>query len=205
MTGGMDLDPDRLLPMARAGDTAARGNLLELYRNYLVLLTRLQIGRRLQGKVDASDLVQETFLKAYQNFAQFRGNTEGESMSWLRSILLTHLVDLVRQHQGSRRRDVRLEKDLASELDQSSRNMDPALFAKQSSPSHQAARREQAVILADALGQLPEDYREVIVLHHLEGLTFAQVAGRMGRTVDSVDKLWVRALGRLRRTIRGAI
>ena len=76
--------------------------------------------------------------------------------------------------------------------------------APQSSPSQRASRREQAVLLADALGRLPEDYREVIILHHLEGLKFPEVARRMGKTDDSVQKLWVRALASLRRSLEGA-
>lgn len=202
MSAGVDPDMERLLQLARGGDGPALGQLLELHRNYLALLARLQIGRRLQGKVDASDVVQEAFLKAQRNFGQFRGKTEGELVSWLRQILLSHLINMVRHYQGSRRRDLRLERDLAAELDRSSRNLDRALFAKQSTPSQQAARHEQAVLLADALGRLPEDYREVIILRHLEGLAFTEVAGRMGRSLDSVDKLWVRALGRLRRLLR---
>ena len=74
-------------------------------------------------------------------------------------------------------------------------------MAQQSSPSQQASRREQAVLLADALAELPADYREVIVLRHLEGLTFPQVAQRMGRTLDSVEKLWMRALVQLRQLL----
>jgi RNA polymerase sigma-70 factor (ECF subfamily) len=73
--------PEQLLRLARAGDDSARGQLLELYRNYLALLARLQIGRRLQGKVDASDLVQEAFLKAHRHFKQFHGNSEGELLT----------------------------------------------------------------------------------------------------------------------------
>jgi RNA polymerase sigma-70 factor, ECF subfamily len=96
---------------------------------------------------------------------------------------------------------VRLERALAVELDESSRALDRGLIAQQSSPSQQAVRREQAVMLADALGQLPDAYREVIILRHLEGLTFPEVAGRMGRTVESVKKLWARALARLRSTL----
>jgi RNA polymerase sigma-70 factor (ECF subfamily) len=158
---------------------------------------------RLQGKVDALDVVQEAFLNAHRQFEQFRGNSEGELVSWLRQILLSRLVNPVRHHQGTRRRDVRLERDLAAELDRSSAALSPALFAKQVSPSQQASRREQAVLLADALGELPDDYREVIILRHLEGLTFVQVAERMGRSVDSVDKLWIRGLARLRQSLRG--
>jgi RNA polymerase sigma-70 factor (ECF subfamily) len=194
-------DPERMLRLAQAGDGEALGQLLELYRNYLTLLARSQINRRLQGKVGASDVVQETFLKAHDNFGQFRGRTEAELVSWLRKILATSLVSLVRHYYGRRRRDVRLERELTAGIEESSQVLDGALVAKQSSPSHEAARREQAVLLAEALGQLPVDYREVLILRHLERLTFPEVARRMNRTTGSVEKLWIRALGRLRRSL----
>ena len=198
-SGGADVE--QLMGRAQAGDADALGELLQLYRNYLALLARLNIDARLQGKVDASDLVQETFLKAHRNFGQFRGNTEEELVSWLRQILTNNLANLVRHYLGLKRRDVRLERQLAAEMDRSSRLMDGGLIAPGSSPSRQASRREQAVLLADVLKQLPADYREVLILRHLEGLTFAQVAQRLGRTDDSVQKLWVRALARLRRSL----
>src|SRR5262249_44044239 len=174
------------------------------YRNYLTLLARLQIGRRLQGKVDEADLVQETFLEAHRQFARFRGDSEAELTAWLRTILAGVVLHLVRRFFGTQRRDVRLERELADELDQSSRFLDGGLVARESSPSQRASRREQAVMLADALKELPPDYREVLILRHLEGLTFPEVAARMRRTVDSVEKLWVRALPRLRRVLGGA-
>jgi RNA polymerase sigma-70 factor (ECF subfamily) len=201
MSDEIPADPARLLVLARAGDGRALGRLLELYRGYLALLARLQIGRRLQGKVDAADLVQETFLEAHRNFVRFQGGTEGELVSWLRHILAGQLAMLVRRYLGTRRRDVRLERELAFELDESSRVLDQRLAAPQSTPSQQAARREQAVLLADALGHLPEDYREVIILRHLEGLSFPEVARRMDRTLNGVKNLWARALGRLRRLL----
>src|SRR5438132_8967108 len=197
-------DPEELMRQARTGSASALGQLLELYRHYLDLLARLQIGRRLQGKVDASDLVQETFLKAHRDFAQFRGTSEGEWVSWLRQILAMNLGHLVRRYCGTRRRDVRLERRLVDELDQFSRVLDQGLVAPHSSPSNQASRREQAVLLADALGELPPDYREVIILSHLEGLSFPEVASRMGRSVNSVKNLWARALARLRRSLGGS-
>lgn len=187
-----------LLRLAQAGDAAALGRLLELYRSYLGLLARLQIGQRLQGKVDASDLVQETFVKAHRDFGQFRGLTENEWAGWLRQILAMNLAQLVRHYCGTQRRNVRLERQLAVELDQSSQALDRGLVAPQSTPSQQAVRREQAVLLADALEHLPDAYREVIILSHLEGLSFPEVARRMGRSLDSVKNLWARALNRLR-------
>jgi len=195
---GMTVDPEVLLREARAGDAATLGRLLELYRRYLALLARVQIGHRLQGKVDASDIVQETFLEAHRNFPRFRGTSEGELVRWLRQILAANLADLLRRYLGAQGRDVRLEREIEDAFDRSSVLLDRGLVAQQSSPSQQAARREQAVLLADALGRLPEDYREVLILHHLEGLAMAEVAGRMGRSVEAVKKLWARALERLR-------
>lgn len=165
------------------------------------LLARLQIGQRLQGKVDAGDLVQETFMAAHRRWPQFRGTTERELVCWLREILTAHLANLVRHYLGTQARDVRLERELAADLDQSSRVLDVGFVAKLSSPSQQASRREQAVLLANALDRLPADYREVLILRHLEGLSFPDVARRMERTLDSVKKLWTRALDRLRRTL----
>jgi RNA polymerase sigma-70 factor (ECF subfamily) len=174
---------------------------LEIYRSYLTLLARYQIGRRLQGKVDAADVVQETFLEAHRDFGQFRGTTEAELTSWLRQVLARNLAGLIEHYFAAQRRDVRLERALAVELEQSSRALDRALVSRQSSPSDRAARREQAVLLADALDGLPADYREVIILHHVEGLTFAEIAQRIRRSVDGVKKLWVRGLARLRKTM----
>jgi RNA polymerase sigma-70 factor (ECF subfamily) len=172
-----------------------------MYRNYLALLARLQIGRRLRGKVDPEDLVQETFLKAHRDFPLFQGTSEAQLAAWLRQILAAQLAMSVRRYLGTQRRDVRLERELAKAVDQSSRVLDGGLIAQQSTPSQRAIRREQAVLLADELEKLPPDYREVIVLRHLEELSFPEVAHRMGRTVDSVQKLWVRALARLRQTL----
>src|SRR5438105_6875984 len=105
-------DPEELLRRARAGSASALGELLELYRNYLALLARLQIGRRLQGKVDPADLVQETFLEAHRDFAQFRGSTDVEFAAWLRRILVRNLANLLRSFYGTQGRDIRLEREL---------------------------------------------------------------------------------------------
>jgi RNA polymerase sigma-70 factor (ECF subfamily) len=201
MSDNVSPDPVKLLTLARAGTSSALGPLLECYRGYLTLLARVQVSRRLQGKVDAADLVQEAFLEAYRTFRQFRGTTEAELACWLRHILASQAAMLVRRYVGTQRRDVRLERELAEEVDESSRFLNQGLAAKQSSPSQQAVRREQAVLLAEALGKLPEDYREVIVLRHLEGLSFPDVALRMNRTLPSVKNLWTRALALLRRSL----
>src|SRR5687768_4915382 len=116
----MTAELEQLLREARAGDAASLGRLLELYRRYLALLARVQIGQRLQGKVDSSDLVQETFLEAHRHFAHFRGVSEGELVRWLRQILAARLADLLRRYLGTQGRDVRLEREIEDAFDRSS-------------------------------------------------------------------------------------
>lgn len=193
---------ERLIPLARAGDGSALGQLLELYRNYLTLLARVQLGRRLQGKVDPADLVQETFLEAHRHLGRFRGECTAEFVGWLRQILAGQLSHVLRRYLGTRCRDMDLERRLEVELDRTSQSLDRGLVAAESSPSQRAARSERAVLLSDALAELPPAYREVIVLRHLEELTFSEVSRRMDRSLDSVEKLWMRALSRLRRSLR---
>jgi RNA polymerase sigma-70 factor (ECF subfamily) len=193
-----------LLHRARRGDRGALGQLLDSHAAYLTLLARVQIGQRLRGKVDPGDLVQETFLAAHAAFDRFRGASEAEFLAWLRQIFAKQLANLLRRYLGTKGRNVRLERPLKPGPDQSSQTSDEVLVAVQSSPSQRAARREQAVLLAEALGRLPEDYREVLVLRDLEELPFTEVARRMGRSVDAVEKLWLRALARLRHTMGGA-
>jgi RNA polymerase sigma-70 factor (ECF subfamily) len=195
--------PDELLRQARSGGTEQLGELLEVYRRYLHLLARIEIGRNLQAKLDASDLVQDTLLEAHRNFPRFEGSSETQFVCWLRRIMAANLANVLRRYLGTQGRDARLERELGVRLDQSSRLLDRGLVDRGSSPSHQASRREQAVLLADALEKLAADYREVIVLRHLEGLTFPEVSQRMGRSLDSVEKLWVRGLAQLRQVMGG--
>ena len=187
----------------RASDSALSRR-LETHRDYLTILARMQIGRGLQGKVDPADVVQETFVHAIRDMPQFRGTSDQELTGWLRRILATRLAHLVRHFCGTQGRDVRLERALQVELDRSSQLLDRGLVAPLSSPSQRAVRHEQATWLARALERLPEDYREVLVLHHLEECAFPEVARRMGRSVEAVKKLWARALARLKRSLGGA-
>ena len=194
----MAWDAELLLRDAKAGDDAALGRLLDSYSRYFTLLARVQIGRRLQGKVDAADVVQETFLEAHRQIAQFRGGSEAEFTAWLRRILAGRLALVQRQFLGTRSRDIQLEQSLEVELSQTSAMLDGGLAASTSTPSQHVSKGEQARLLADALDRLPPDYREVIILRNLEGLSLGEVGARMNRTKDSCQKLWVRALTLLR-------
>ncbi len=189
---------EKLLLRAKSGGGYALGDLFMHYTNYLTLLARLQIGRHLQGKLDPSDVVQETFLKAHRYFEGFLGSSEGEFIAWLRRILVSVLADTIQHYLGARIRDPRLERQIGEAIDRSSCGMSIQLVDRGTSPSEVVMRRERAVLLADAIAQLPEDYRETVLLRFAEGLPFAEIANRMGRSVDSVEKLWLRGIVRLR-------
>ena len=198
-------DAERLLVLARQGHKQSLGALLEMYRNYLTLVARTQIDLHLQARVDPSDLVQETFLEAYRDFGRFRGRYEQELMVWLRCILVHNLGSLVQKQVQAQKRSVRrqvsLEARLAA-LECSAAKMEAALVSPWSSPSAQAQRRQLAAVLADQLALLPTDHRDVIVLRNLEGLSFEEVARRMGRSSGAVRILWMRALDRLRQLLK---
>src|SRR5688572_32585448 len=136
-------------------EQAADGAALERFRDYLRLLARLQLPARLQGKLDPSDLVQQTLLRAYQGLAQFRGRTPQEQAAWLRQILANTLANAVRD-LGRDKRDVTLERSLEQALAHSSARLEAWLAADQLSPSQQAERNEQLLDMARALGQLPD-------------------------------------------------
>ena len=146
---------------------------LEQHRDYLRMLARLQLSPALRGKLDPSDVVQLTLLKAHQAIGQFRGQTAAELAAWLRQILARTLANAFRDH-GRGRRDVALERSLERSLEESSARLGAWLVAEQSSPSQRAERHEQALLVVRALAELPEAQREALVAQALPGL----VAGR---------------------------
>jgi RNA polymerase sigma-70 factor (ECF subfamily) len=175
----------------------AGGWRLEQYREYLRLLARLQLDPRLQGKLDPSDVVQDTLLKAHEKIGQFRGQSEAELSGWLRKILANTLAQAVRKFNAGMR-DVGRELALEAALEASSARLEGWLAGEQSSPSQQAERQEQLLRLAEALAQLPEDQRQAVEMHHLKGFSVAELAEQMGRSSASVGALLYRGLKRLR-------
>ena len=189
-----------LLSRARDGSDEALGQLLDGYRNYLMLLGRTQISRKLRIRLGASDLVQETLAKAYQHFPDFNGNTEQELTAWLRKILIRQLINAAQQHHGPVR-DMRREQSLQTSLERSSLSIHDALADSIATPSEQVSRREQVVLVANAMAELPDDYREVLMGRHIDGQSFAQIAKRMDRSPGAVRMLWLRALEKLNRLL----
>ncbi|MCA9061582.1 MAG: sigma-70 family RNA polymerase sigma factor [Planctomycetaceae bacterium] len=193
-----------LLEQARSGDTTSLGILLDRHRPFLKTLAQIEIGRRLQGKVDASDVVQEACLLAHRGITGFRGEAEEQFARWLQTILAGTLANTLRRYLGAQCRDVRLEQQVADGLDRSAVSLSGLLIDPHSSPSHHVARGEQSRLAIEALSRLPDDYQQVLILRHVDGLTFPQISQQMERSVDSVEKLWLRGLSRLRREFVGA-
>lgn len=190
-----------LIRAARAGDAAALQSLLECSREFVRLMLRCRCRGQLRARLDSSDLVQETMLRAAQNIAQFEGSQEEEWRAWLSRIGEREVVHQLRHHIGAAKRAASRERPLPNADPSSitgSQRLDRWLAKTQSSPSAAAMRKERALLLAEALARLPEDYREVLILRNLEGHDFAEIAERLGRKSGAVRVLWVRALKKLR-------
>lgn len=185
-----------------ASETGSAGRPLEDYRDYLLLLARLHLtGSRLQGKLDASDVVQQSLLEAHAAAGGFHGRTLGEQQAFLRQILVHNLADAARRY-GAAARDVTLERSLEAALEESSAALRACLASDESSPSNHAVREEQLLRLARALAGLPEDQRAVIELKHLHGYSLAVIAEQLGRSETAVGGLLYRGVKRLKALLR---
>ncbi len=192
---------ERLLERARAGSSESLGRLLQLYANYLRLLAVAQMEQRLRARVSPSDVVQETFFEAHRDFVQFRGATTAEFVAWLRRILVNNLYRVVEQHILAEKRDVRRElsmERIATALEQSTARLEAVLPDPGLSPCADVQHQELEVILADEISTLPADYREVIILRHIQLLPFEEVGNRMERSSGAARMLWLRAIKQLR-------
>jgi RNA polymerase sigma-70 factor, ECF subfamily len=167
---------------------------LELYRDYLRLLARLQLDPRLRGALDPSDIVQQTLMKAHENLKGFRGKTDAELQGWLRAILAQQLALIARKggRRGSR------THSLEAALEQSSARLESLVASEETSPSQEMVRTERLLELTMALAGLPEDQRTALELRYLTGLSVGGVAERMVRSTVSVTGLLYRGTKTLR-------
>jgi RNA polymerase sigma-70 factor (ECF subfamily) len=196
---GREIQP--LLQAAREGDRQSIGELLDHYRSYLTLLGSLHFQRRLQARVGPSDIVQEALLRAHRHFGQFRGQTEPELMAWLREILVNSLARYVELHVRAAKRDVRRDMPLDGIAGGVS-SAQPGRGGEERAPSADLLASEGAGRLAELLAQLPEHYRQVLVLRNIQGLSFEEVAARLERSPGATRMLWLRAIEKLRAVYR---
>lgn len=173
------------------------GEYLSEYHAWLRLMARLQVDGKWDRKFDASDIVQQTLLEAWKGEDNFRGESSGERIAWLRTILGHVVTREVRKYEGTQKRDPRRELLLHSSIEKSSIMLSNMLVAETNSPSEHADNREQQVIIAEVLEALPDNYREVIVLRNLQGKTHAEISKLLGKSEAAVRMLWLRALKEL--------
>ncbi len=183
-------------------DPSAVAARLEQYRDYLGLLARLHLDRRLQGKLDLSGVVQQTLLEAHQGIAQVEERLPEALAAWLRCLLSRNLIDEARRLKGVTH-DATRERSLEAALEESSARLEGCLAAEQSSPSQQAERHERMLRLAEALTRLPDDQREAVILHHLQGRSLLETADALGRSREAVAGLLHRGLKKLRELLKG--
>lgn len=170
---------------------------LEQWRPYLRTLARMQIESKFHAKIDPSDIVQQTMIEAHRAMKQFRGESEQELGGWLRRIMARNLADEIRKFRRVKR-DAGLEQSLQAAFDDSSMCLERYLAGDHSSPEQRAIRNEQLLRLATAVESLPDDQRMTVTLHHLQGMSAAEIARQMGKTEVSVAGLLRRGLKRLR-------
>jgi RNA polymerase sigma-70 factor (ECF subfamily) len=188
------------LRAARDGSREALGELLEACRKYLMLVANKELNDQLRPKAGASDLVQQTFLEAQRDFAQFKGASEVELRGWLRQMLRHNIANCARSYRDTEMRQVNRE---ISFDDAARAEMARALVTPSPSPCSRAIRNEQVELLERALERLPEEYRQVIILRNRERLEFREIGHRLGRLPDTVRWLWVKAVESLRQELKG--
>ena len=170
-------DTDQLLASAAAGDTVAGDQLLQRHRDRLRGLISIRMDSRLAGRLDPSDVVQETLLVAHRRLPAYLQNRQVPFYPWLREIALNRLTDLYRRHVQAQFRSVDREEPAPPINDRSAVLLAERLLAHQSSPSQPLLRDEAKRQVIDALKQLPERQREIVVMRHLEELSVAEIAG----------------------------
>jgi RNA polymerase sigma-70 factor (ECF subfamily) len=193
-----------LLEQARHGDQDALGRLLEAQRSALHRLAQRQLEGRLAARVDASDIIQQTFLEAHRSFAQFAGLDVREWVAWLEGILDHKIAGAIRDHALLQKRNLRRERSLDDSQGGGGGPLKQELDAGLSSPSQKAIRGEEALRLTQALTALPDDQREAVRLRHLEGWALADIAQHLGRTPAATAGLIKRGMQALRRRLHGA-
>jgi RNA polymerase sigma-70 factor (ECF subfamily) len=189
----------RWLAAARAGSREALGQLLEACRGYLLVIAQRELDPELRAKGGASDLLQETFLEAQRDFANFRGTTEAELLGWLRQMLLNNLATFSRRFRETRKRR------LACEISLEDSGWSGALSGIEDkhapAPPDQAMARERAELVRRALDRLPQDYRRVLLWRYQETQSFEEIGRLLQRSPNAARKLWARALERLQQEL----
>jgi len=196
---------DELLDAARTGDDAALAVLVERHRDRLERMVRLRLDRRLQGRVDPADVVQEACLAVLGKFPQYTADPRLPFFLWLRLEVGQKLVDVHRFHLGTRMRDAGQEVSLhRGALPQvTSLSLAEHLLGKLTTASQAAMRVELKLRVQEALNSMDAQDREVLILRHFEELSNAEAAQVLGIKASAAVNRYVRALKRLKDVFQG--
>jgi RNA polymerase sigma-70 factor (ECF subfamily) len=192
-------DTEVLLDRASGGDPAAVQELLTRFRARLNEMVRIHMDHRLAARVDPSDVVQDTFARAWRELPDYLSRRPLPFYPWLREFAWKILIDLRRKHILAQRRSVNREDRLDQALpDQSAMNLARKLLASGTSPSHQFLREEMSSRIHAALSKLEERDSEVLVLRHLEQLSTIEIAAVLKISEGAVRVRHLRAMQRFR-------
>jgi RNA polymerase sigma-70 factor (ECF subfamily) len=191
---------DELLRRAKAGEAAALGELFAHYRDRLRKMVHLRLDRRVAGRLDASDVLQEAYLDVARRFPEYVAAPAVPFYVWLRALTGQRMIDLHRQHLGAKMRDAGQEVSLyRGALPQaSSASLAQHLLAGLTSPTQAAVRAEMQLKLQEALNSMDPIDREVVVLRHFEELNNVETAAVLGIEPPAASKRYLRAIRRLK-------
>jgi RNA polymerase sigma-70 factor (ECF subfamily) len=177
---------------------------IERHRDYLIAIARLQLAARpwVEPRLDASDLVQQTMLKAHAARYEFRGTSEAELLAWLRQILHRTLANELRA-MGQEKRKRSRERSLEEQLDHSGARLADWLAGDLTSPSQRLHLSERAMALSRAVDALPDDQRHVILARHCHGRPLLEIAAELDRSPAAIAGLLRRGLASLRQLLDG--
>ena len=189
-----------LLLRARAGDEQARNEIFSCYRERLRQMVELRLDRRVQARIDASDVVQEAFVDALSQLQEYLREPKYPLFLWLRLLVGERLSKLHRHHLGTQMRDAALEISIyrGALPVASSAALAAQLLGKHTSPTQAAVRAERMMRLQEALNTLDPMDREVLSLRHFEELNLAETALSLRIEKSAAAKRYIRALKRLK-------
>jgi RNA polymerase sigma-70 factor (ECF subfamily) len=204
----MTSDPsnvDDLLGRAKSGDEQALAELFNGYRDRLRRMVHLRLDRRLQGRLDPSDVLQDAFIEFARRFPHYAAEGGMPFYLWLRQITGQKLIDLHRHHLGAKMRDAGQEVSLyRGALPQaSSVSLAAQLLGKLTSASRAAMRAETQLRVQEALNSMDPIDREVLTLRHFEMLTNEETAQVLGIKKTAASNRYIRALKRLKELLAG--
>jgi RNA polymerase sigma-70 factor (ECF subfamily) len=192
-----------LIVRAAGGDSIALSTLLEQYRERLKRMVSLRLDRRLQKRVDPSDVVQEALIVASNRLQEYSSNPPAGFYLWLRWITADKLLNVHREHLGTQKRDVSQEVSIYRRPmpEACSVSLAQQLLGQLTSPTEAVARAEMQLLVQDVLNSMDPIDREILVLRNFEQLSNAETAETLGIKRSTASKRYITALKRLKQAL----